>query len=166
METKPAYFLVGSFVLILMATLFAFTLWLAERPALGIATAAAAWIGVRASTWFLFGQYGAAPVTALIWRRPLTSEPRPAVGRPIEDDAWWEAPLQAFKNEADWLHGKSDRLLEYLALPVLHVLAATVNFGLVLVASRPVFQLPFHHLEEIPETRAILTDLHLQPRKP
>jgi len=46
------------------------------------------------------------------------------------------------------------------------VAAAVVNFGTVLIASRPVFQLPFKHLEEIPETRTILTGLHLQPRTP
>jgi hypothetical protein len=80
--------------------------------------------------------------------------------------AWWEAPLRDGKNELEWLHEKSDRLLEYLALPALHVIAAAVNFGTVLIASRPVFQLPFKHLEEIPETRTILTGLHLQPRKP
>jgi hypothetical protein len=133
-----------------------------------IAAAAGGWLGVRALTWFLFGQSGTAPLTALIWRQPLPStEARVvAAARTADSDAWWEAPLRDFKNEVDWLHARSDRLLEYLALPVLHVLAAAVNFGLVLVASRPVFQLPFNHLEEIPETRTILTELHLQPRKP
>jgi hypothetical protein len=142
--------------------------WLVERPAMVIAAAAGGWLGVRALTWFLSGQSGTAPLTALIWRQPLPStEARVvAAARTADSDAWWEAPLRDFKNEVDWLHARSDRLLEYLALPVLHVLAAAVNFGLVLVASRPVFQLPFNHLEEIPETRTILTELHLQPRKP
>jgi hypothetical protein len=145
----------------------AFTPWLLDRPAMTIAAAAGAWLGVRALTWFLFGQYGTAPLTAFIWRRPLASfEPRTLGAATVEETAWWEAPVQDFKAEVEWLHAKSDRLLEYLALPVLHVVAAAVNFGMVLVASRPVFQLPFKHLEEIPETRTILTGLHLQPRKP
>jgi hypothetical protein len=132
-----------------------------------VVAAAGSWIGVRALTWFLFGQYGTAPLIAFISRRPLTPpEARtfPATTTAVPD--WWEAPLRDFKNEIEWLHAKSDQLLEYLSLPVLHVAAAAVNFGMVLVASRPVFQLPFKHLEEIPETRAILTGLHLQPRKP
>jgi hypothetical protein len=145
----------------------AFTPWLVERPSLTIAAAAGGWIGVRALTWFLFAQYGTAPLTAFIWRRPLTPrEPRAFPEATMPETAWWAAPLRDFKDEVEWLHAKSDRLLEYLALPVLHVIAAAVNFGMVLVASRPVFQLPFKHLEEIPETRTILTDLHLQPRKP
>src|SRR5688572_7364931 len=145
-----------------------FTPWFAERPAMIIATAAGGWIGVRALTWFLFGQYGTATLLAFISRRPLvTPESRAAFSSTSMDlPVWWEAPLRDFKNEIEWLYAKSERLLEYLALPALHVVAAAVNFGTVLIASRPVFQLPFKHLEEIPETRTILTGLHLQPRKP
>jgi len=33
------------------------------------------------------------------------------------------------------------------------------------VASRAVFNLPFKRLEDIPESRTILSGLHLQPRK-
>ena len=144
-----------------------FTPWFAERPATTIAAATGGWIGVRALTWFLFGQYGTAPLIAFISRRPLMSpEGRVIPSTTVPMPNWWEAPLHDFKSELEWLHAKSDRLLEYLALPVLHVVAAAVNFGMVLVASRPVFQLPFKHLEEIPETRTILTGLHLQPRKP
>ena len=144
-----------------------FTPWFAERPAMIIATATGGWIGVRALTWFLFGQYGTDTLRAFISRRPLVSaEGRTVSATSAPVPAWWEAPLADFKNEIEWLHAKGDRLLEYLALPVLHVAAAAVNFGTVLIASRPVFQLPFKHLEEIPETRTILTGLHLQPRKP
>jgi hypothetical protein len=144
-----------------------FTPWFAERPPMILATAAGGWIGVRALTWFLFGRYGTTTLLAFISRRPLvTPESRAVTSTSITVPAWWEAPLRDFKNEIEWLHAKSDRLLEYLALPVLHVAAAAVNFGTVLIASRPVFQLPFKHLEEIPETRTILTGLHLQPRKP
>jgi hypothetical protein len=141
--------------------------WLAERPAIVIGAAAAGWMGVRASTWFLFGQYGTSSLVAFIARRPLVSpEARGVSVASAAFPAWWEAPLRDGKNELEWLHQKSDRLLEYLALPALHVIAAAVNFGTVLIATRPVFQLPFKHLEEIPETRTILTGLHLQPRKP
>jgi hypothetical protein len=55
--------------------------------------------------------------------------------------------------------------LGYLALPALHVLAAAVNFGLILVASRPVFSLPFKNLQEVMATRQILAAMHLQPKK-
>jgi hypothetical protein len=144
-----------------------FTPWFAEYPAMTVVAATGSWLGVRALTWFLFGQYGTAPLLAFISRRPLTTpDARAYAASEAAAIAWWQPPLRDLKNEVEWLHAKSDRLLEYLALPVLHVLAAAVNFGMVLIASRPVFQLPFKHLEEIPETRTILTGLHLHPRKP
>ena len=144
----------------------AFVPALAEQMAATIVVATCGWIGVRGMTWFLFGQYGTAPLLAFISRRPLTSPgAAPFATVSLAPPAWWEAPLRDFKRETEWLHAASDRLLEYLALPALHVAAAAVNFAMVLVMSRPVFHLPFKHLDEIPESRSILTSLHLQPRK-
>jgi hypothetical protein len=136
-----------------------------EQTAAAIVVATAGWLGVRGLTWFLFGQFGTAPLMAFISRRPLSmplETPAPVAAGPV----WWEAPVRDLKREVDWLHAKSDRVLEYLALPALHVVAAAVNFTMVLVASRPVFQLPFKGLDEIPDSRTILGGLHLQPRKP
>ena len=77
-----------------------------------------------------------------------------------------EGALADLKREMGWLHEKSDELLEYLGLPAMHVLAAAVNFGMVLVTARPVFSLPFKSLKEVTDTREVLAGLmHLQPRR-
>jgi hypothetical protein len=139
---------------------------LADQQAGMIVVATCGWIGVRGMTWFLFGQYGTAPLMAFMSRRPLTSpEGVQLAAAAAPGPVWWEGPLRDFRRETEWLHAASDRLLEYLALPVLHVAAAAVNFAMVLVASRPVFNLPFKGLDEIPESRSILSGLHLQARK-
>jgi hypothetical protein len=72
------------------------------------------------------------------------------------------------KQEIEWLHAKSEELLDYLVLPVLQIAAAALNFGMVLVASRQVFSLPFREAKEITQTWHILQTLHLHapPRKP
>jgi hypothetical protein len=138
----------------------------AEQRAGTIVVATCGWLGVRAMTWFLFGQYGTAPLMAFMSRRPLTSPETVAyTGAGPVSSAWWEGPLRDFRRETEWLHAASDRLLEYLALPALHVAAAAVNFAMILVVSRTVFNLPFKGLDEIPESRSILSGLHLQPRK-
>ena len=122
------------------------------------------WVGIRGMTWFLFGQYGTAPLLAFISRQPMTTpEGQPFMAEP--EPAWWHAPLADFKREIGWLHEKSDQLLEYLALPVLHLVAAALNFAMVLITARPVFSLPFKSLKEITETRETLAALHLQPRR-
>jgi hypothetical protein len=132
-----------------------------------MAAASAGWLGVRAMTWFLFAQYGTAPLLAFIARRPLAhpdGAALPAVPfAPAEP--WWHRARDDFKRELDWLHARGDQLLEYLALPVLQLLAAGLNFGTMIVASRPAFQLPFHTLKEVTDTRDILATFHLLPRK-
>jgi hypothetical protein len=102
---------------------------------------------------------------AFISRRPLV-DPQQAAPAPVaETAAWWHEPIADFKREITWLHEKSDELLEYLALPALHVLAAMVNFCLILVASRPIFSLPFKTLKEVMATRQALGAVPLQPKK-
>lgn len=132
-----------------------------------MATASAGWLGVRAMTWFLFAQYGTAPLLAFIARRPLVHPDAPAlaVTPMVAAQPWWHRARDDFKRELDWLHARGDQLLEYLALPVLQLLAAGLNFGMMMVASRPAFQLPFHTLKEVTDTRDILASFHLMPRK-
>jgi hypothetical protein len=139
---------------------------LAENRLAVIGVATAGWIGVRGMTWFLFGQYGTAPLMAFISRRPLMpAENMSFTATAVTPVSWWAEPMQDFRRETEWLHAASDRMLGYLALPAMHIAAAAVNFGMVLVAGKPVFSLPFKHLDEIPESRSILAGLHLQPRK-
>jgi len=132
-----------------------------------MATASAGWLGVRAMAWFLFAQWGTAPLLAFIARRPLHHPDTPALEVvPFAPAApWWHRARDDFKRELDWLHARSDQFLEYLALPVLQLLAAGVNFGMMIVASRPAFQLPFRTLKEVTDTRDILATFHLTPRK-
>ena len=129
-----------------------------------LGAAAFGWVGIRGMTWFLFGQYGTPPLLAFISRQPMT----PSEARPVEEasePAWWKEPLADFKREVGWLHEKSDQLLEYLALPGLHLLAAAINFAMVLLTARPVFALPFKSLKEVTETREMLAGMHLQPKR-
>ena len=138
----------------------------AQQKAITLVVASCGWLGVRAMTWFLFGQYGAAPLIAWMSRRPLGSvEAMAQHSAPATSPEWWEGPVNDFRRETEWLHAASERLLEYLALPALQVAAAAINFPMILIASRAVFNLPFKGLDEIPESRSLLAGLHLQPRK-
>ncbi|MBI3622082.1 MAG: hypothetical protein HY208_07855 [Nitrospirae bacterium] len=123
------------------------------------------WIGIRGMTWFLFGQFGTTPLLAFISRRPLHRVEVPQTAAAAEQAAWWRAPVQDFKREVTWLHQKSDEFLDYLCLPVLHVLAAAINFAMILVAASPAFSLPFKSLKEVMETRELLSGMHMQPKK-
>jgi hypothetical protein len=141
-----------------------------ERIRIGIgitmSLATFGWVGIRGMTWFLFGRYGTPPLLAFISRQPLDAPEGRATAMPeTSTPAWWRGPLEDFKREIDWLHEKSDQLLEYLALPVLTLFAGALNFAMVLLTGRPLFTLPFKGLKEVMETREILNGLQLQPRK-
>jgi len=152
----------------------AITPWIAqqtgERFRLGIgftlSVAAFGWIGIRGMTWFLFGQYGTPPLLSFISRQPMAQAegpiPQPAGPDPV---SCWQELIQDFKRETDWLHAKSQEILEYLALPFLQLLAAALNFVMILVASKPVIGLPLKSLKDIMDTREIANSIRLQPKK-
>src|SRR5438876_229570 len=83
----------------------------------------------------------------------------------MRSEPFWRLAMDDFRRDLDWLHIKSDEMLELLALPVVHLLGAALNFAMILTASRPVFNLPFRSLKEVTESRDMETTMHLEPRK-
>ena len=153
----------------------AITPWIAQQtgerfqPGLGftLTLATFGWVGVRGMTWFLFGQYGTPPLLAFTSRQPLVQPGAEgaALAPAAEKPNWWKAPVEDFKHEVGWLHEKGDELMEYLMLPVLHVAAAALNFAMILVSARPVFNIPFKSLKEVLEARELLPTMRWQPKK-
>jgi hypothetical protein len=145
----------------------AITPWIAQQTGgkmqLGIvftlSLATFGWVGIRGMTWFLFGQYGTPPLLAIISRRPMSADvlaggiasPSQSVVAP-----WWRTPIEELKKELAFLHQRATEVLEYLTLPVIHVIAAALNFAMILVASRPVFSIPFQSLHEVFATRQLM----------
>jgi hypothetical protein len=148
----------------------ALTPWIAQQTGMKmgltvtLSLSAFGWVGIRGMTWFLFGQYGTPPLLAFISRRPMVDDGhhRAASNAP-EPPPWWRQPVAELKKEIEWLHAKGEELVDYLVMPVLQIAAAALNFGMVLVASRQVFSLPFKERSEITQTWQILQNLHMQP---
>src|SRR2546430_9470242 len=130
-----------------------------------LGVAAFGWVGIRGMTWFLFGQYGTPPLLAFISRQPMETGGRGLSEVPSVVVRWWRAPLDDFKTEIEWLHEKATELVEYLTLPVLHVVGAALNFAMILLMSKPVFNLPFKSLKEALELRALLSSRRLEVKK-
>jgi len=136
------------------------------RPEATLLVAALGWLATRAMTWFLFARQGTAPLLAVIARRPLVdAAPWTTESFPARSAAWWKGAAEDFRREVEWVHAKGEQILEYLALPVLQLVAAALNFGLLVAASRPAFQLPFRTMKDIADTRELLDELQLAPRK-
>ncbi len=152
----------------------AITPWIAQQTSeqfrMGIgftlALAAFGWMGIRGMTWFLFAQLGTPPLLAIISRQPMNLP----MGQDLtstwtEPTKWWRATVREFKQEIDWLHEKSDQILEVLTLPVLQVLASGLNFAMILLTARPAFTLPLNSVKEAMEIRQILSSPVMEPKK-
>lgn len=135
----------------------AITPWIAQQSGgtlrLGIVStmllASFGWVGVRGMSWFLFGRFGTPALLAILSRQTISQENQlSTVPEPATKDMW-RAPVNALKADVVWFQQEGRRLFELLTLPVLQLLAAALNFAVVLVQSRPVFMLPFNSLDEM-----------------
>lgn len=132
----------------------AITPWLAQQGlTLGIggtlAVAFFGWVGVRGMTWFLFGRYGTPALLAVLSRQTITAESGVVEVERTREPNFWKGPITALKAEAEWFKAEAREVFELLSLPVLQLLAAAFNFGVVLLLGRPYFSLPFRSLEEV-----------------
>ena len=141
----------------------AITPWIAQQTGfqLGFFTtltlASFGWIGVRAMTWFLFGRFGTPALLGILARKTIEgTRGGAAVSAPMEPE-FWKGPIAALKAEAQWFKHEAERGFELISLPVLQLLAAAVNFAVVVILGRPTFALPFHSLEDILAITPLLT---------
>jgi hypothetical protein len=135
----------------------AITPWIAQQSGgevrLGLVAtlllASFGWVGVRGMSWFLFGRFGTPALLAILSRQTITQDTGPSsVPAPVSKEMW-RAPVEALKADVAWFQQEGKRLFELLTLPVLQMLAAALNFAMVVVQSRPAFALPFKTLDEM-----------------
>jgi hypothetical protein len=135
----------------------AVTPWIAQQSGgevrLGLVStmllASFGWVGVRGMSWFLFGRFGTPALLAILSRQTISQDSGiSAVPAAVTGDMW-RAPVEALKADVVWFQHEGKRLFELLTLPALQLLAAALNFAVVVVQSRPVFALPFKTLDEM-----------------
>src|SRR5437667_393025 len=144
--------------------------WVAEQAritlsmSMTLVLAAVAWISVRAATWFLFAQYGTPTLLGFIAREPVAA---PEYAAPDRRGllARWRPALEDFRRDIDWLHDKSEQVLELIALPVLQILATALNFAMILIAGHAAFGVPFKSLHAVTEARDLEATVHASARK-
>lgn len=121
-----------------------------------------AWVGIRAMTWFLFARYGISTLIAIIARQEIKGDTgRPEKQQDVPYDHF-KGIIDKFKADTDWFHKKGKEILEAMALPALQVIAAGINFLMIFWSSRPIFSLPFKHIEEVMETQELMKTIEQQ----
>ncbi len=133
----------------------AITPWLAQQGVqLGVVgtlgLAFFGWVGVRGMTWFLFGRFGAPALIGLLGRQAFGHEHgagAPSSGSGVAD--FWQGPISALKKDTEWFKKEAKEVFELMSLPILQLLAAGFNFGVVVITGRPHFSLPFRAIEDV-----------------
>ncbi|MGA1869439.1 MAG: hypothetical protein ACMUJM_12945 [bacterium] len=121
------------------------------------------WIGISLMNWFLFGRYGTPTLLAIISRKPIDSiistNNQEKAKSPTESLFFTSQQMEMFKREGNWFSEKGYALMEALTLPPLQICGAIINFFMVLVSGRPLFNLPFKNLKDAYDTQQLLTML-------
>jgi hypothetical protein len=107
------------------------------------------WVGVRGMSWFLFGRFGTPALLAILSRQTLTHDGSPSIVEPPVTGDFWRAPVEALKKETAFFHEEAKRMFELVSVPVMQLLAAALNFAVVVMQSRPVFALPFKSIDDM-----------------
>src|SRR5688500_15963969 len=127
----------------------AITPWIAQQTGgemqLGIAAtlflASFGWVGVRGMSWFLFGRFGTPALLAILSRQTISHDGAESFVEPPVQPDFWRAPVDALKKETAWFHEEAKRMFELVSIPVMQLLAAALNFAVVVMQSRPVLAL-------------------------
>jgi hypothetical protein len=134
----------------------AITPWIAQQTGgaqLGITAtlglASFGWVGVRGMSWFLFGRFGTPALLAILGRQTIAHDNGGNFVEPPVQPEFWRAPVEALKKETAWFHEEAKRMFELLSIPVMQLLAAALNFAVVVMQSRPVFALPFSSIDDM-----------------
>ncbi|MGH7754501.1 MAG: hypothetical protein ACREN5_16980, partial [Gemmatimonadales bacterium] len=132
----------------------AITPWLAQQGLIlgvfgTIGLALFAWVGVRGMTWFLFGRFGTPALLGLLGRTALGEEFAAAHGGAQPTLDFWKGPIDALKAEREWFRKEAREVFELMSLPILQLLAAAFNFGLVVITGKPHFTLPFRSIDDV-----------------
>ena len=133
----------------------AITPWIAQQTGfqLGffwtLTLASFGWVGIRAMTWFLFGRFGTPALLGILARQNIPGAQGAGATATSLEPEFWRGPIAALKAEAEWFKREAREMFELLSLPVLQLLAAGVNFAVVVLLGRPVFALPFRNLEQV-----------------
>lgn len=126
-----------------------------------IVIASAAWLGIRASTWFLFGKAGTPVMLSIISREAVTggstSQSGPnLITAPLQ---WIKTIVGNFQQEINWFSKKGNELIEAFVLPPVQIFAVMTNFAMILLTSKTLFNLPLRSLNDIKDTKALINEI-------
>lgn len=115
-----------------------------------------AWIGIRGMTWFLFARYGTPTLRAIMSGEGITETQPEEHPVPEAILSWTKEMIRHVKADIGWFQTAGMQLVEACVLPPLQLIAATINFFMLLFTGRHLFQMPLKTLHTFMETGELL----------
>ena len=113
-----------------------------------------AWFGIRSISWFLFAADGTPTILSIIQGKGINVEASQETSKPKL--VYKSELFGKIKEDTEWIKQKGDELLSAFMLPPLQVIAAVINFCILLVSGTHLFELPFTSLGSILDSKALL----------
>ncbi len=73
--------------------------------------------------------------------------------------------MESLKENNAWIQAKGEELLQALMLPPLQVVAAAINFCVLLISGNHLFELPLKNFAEVLDSKALFEKI-MQSNKP
>jgi len=124
-------------------------------PIVIILVAVGVWFGIRSLTWFLFASKGTPFILKIIRAEKIATGPAPAA-RKTEYLTATSKLLGQLKRESRWMEDKGFDFLTAFLLPPLQVIAATLNFVILLFTGRHMFELPLKKLSDLQASSTLI----------
>jgi hypothetical protein len=114
-----------------------------------------AWFGIRSLSWFLFAAHGTPTLMKIIQGKEMRSAGEKQYA-PGAKPSFSNGYLDSLKQNSDWIQAKGEELLEAFMLPPLQVVAAAINFCILLISGHHLFELPLKSFENVIDSKALL----------
>lgn len=113
------------------------------------------WFGIRALTWVLFASKGTPFILKIIRGEKIKAEPAPE-GKKTNYLSATSDLIGQLKRESRWLEEKGLDFLAALLLPPLQIVAAVINFVVLLFTGKHLFHLPLKKLSDLEPSTTLI----------
>ncbi|HDQ44651.1 MAG TPA: hypothetical protein ENN17_04015 [bacterium] len=124
-------------------------------PVVIILVAFGVWFGIRSLSWFLFASKGTPFILKIIHAEKIETVPRQAVPR-IQYLPATSGLFGQIRRESEWLEKRGADFLGALLVPPLQVIAAAVNFIVLLFTAKHLFELPLRTLADLEPSSSLI----------
>jgi hypothetical protein len=124
-------------------------------PVVIILVAIGVWFGIRSLTWFLFASKGTPFILKIIRAEKIETGPAPTP-RKTEYLSATVSLMDQIKRESKWMEKKGMDFLNAFLLPPLQVVAAVINFIILLFTARHLFEFPLKNLSDLQASHTLI----------